>query len=119
MAAYVPPCAEHDDLIAAALRVIEATHYQRPENPHADAEHEYANEQLALAARALTRAVDAKPADDRPIGWDTDATPTEAEATVARVRAFAEDMATWCSPHGVAADYAKRLLAVIDNTKEN
>jgi hypothetical protein len=31
-----------------------------------------------------------------------------------RVRAFAEDMRTWCSPHGVAADYADRLLNVLN-----
>jgi hypothetical protein len=31
------------------------------------------------------------------------------------VRAFAEDMRTWASPHGVAADYAARLLAVLDD----
>lgn len=38
----------------------------------------------------------------------------EANATIGRVRVFAEDMRTWCSPHGVAADYADRLLAVVD-----
>lgn len=37
----------------------------------------------------------------------------QAEATIARVRAFAEDMRTWCSPHGIAADYADRLEAVL------
>lgn len=37
----------------------------------------------------------------------------EAEAAVQRVREFAEDMRTWCSPYGVAADYAKRLLAAL------
>lgn len=30
------------------------------------------------------------------------------------VRAFAADMRTWCSPHGVAADYADRLEAVLN-----
>lgn len=67
---YFPPFTEHDDLIKAALRVISATHYSRPEDPHGDAEHEYAGEQLALAARALVQAVDRKPADDQPIGWN-------------------------------------------------
>jgi hypothetical protein len=31
-----------------------------------------------------------------------------------RVRAFAEDMRTWCSPRNVAADYADRLLGVLN-----
>ncbi|GGX49202.1 hypothetical protein [Streptomyces noursei] len=35
-------------------------------------------------------------------------------AAIDRVRAFAEDMRTWCSPHGIAADYADRLLAVLE-----
>jgi hypothetical protein len=56
---------------AAALRSIAAHHYGRPEDPHADAEDEYASEQLALAARDLVRAVEAMPEDKRPIGWDT------------------------------------------------
>ncbi|RXS84181.1 hypothetical protein EST92_11525 [Streptomyces sp. TM32] len=38
----------------------------------------------------------------------------EAEATLARVREFVVDMRDWCSPRGIAADYADRLLAVID-----
>ena len=33
---------------------------------------------------------------------------------VARIRAFLEDMAGWCSPHGVAADYARRALDALD-----
>lgn len=37
-----------------------------------------------------------------------------AEQQVARVRAFLEDMAGWCSPHGVAADYARRGLDALD-----
>lgn len=40
---------------------------------------------------------------------------TEAlQAQVARIRAFLEDMAGWCSPHGVAADYARRGLDALD-----
>lgn len=40
---------------------------------------------------------------------------TEAlRAQVARIRTFLEDMATWCSPHGVAADYARRGLDALD-----
>lgn len=37
-----------------------------------------------------------------------------ADAQVARIRAFLEDMAGWCSPHGVAADYARRGLDALD-----
>lgn len=69
MSVYHPPVDEHENLIKAALRVIGSTHYQRADDPHADAEQEYAEEQLALAARALTRAVDRKEPDKQPIGW--------------------------------------------------
>jgi hypothetical protein len=34
-----------------------------------DAEREYADELLALAARALVRATDATPPDEQPVGW--------------------------------------------------
>lgn len=34
-------------------------------------------------------------------------------AAVARGRALAEDMRTWCSPHGVAADYAQQVLTAL------
>jgi hypothetical protein len=57
---------------SVALRSIAANHYFRDEDPHADAEAEYAGEQLALAARELVRAVDALPEDKRPIGWDVE-----------------------------------------------
>ena len=39
--------------------------------------------------------------------------PDAAEA-LARVRAFVEDMRDWCSPRGVAKEYADRILAVMD-----
>ena len=73
---YFPPVDEHETVIKAALRVISATHYSRADDPHGDAEHEYAREQLALAARALVAAVDRKPADDQPIGWAMQSQPT-------------------------------------------
>ena len=69
MNAYHPPVDEHETVIKAALRVIGSTHYQRSGDPYADAEQEYAEEQLALAARALVRAVDRKEPDAQPIGW--------------------------------------------------
>jgi hypothetical protein len=69
MSVYYPPVEEHENVIKAALRVIGSTHYQRADDPHADAEAQYAEEQLALAARALVRAVDRKSADEQPIGW--------------------------------------------------
>jgi hypothetical protein len=69
MSVYHPPVEEHENVVKAALRVIGSTHYQRADDPHADAEQEYAEEQLALAARALTQAVDRKDPDEQPIGW--------------------------------------------------
>jgi hypothetical protein len=69
VAEHFPPPNEHDDLIRAALRVIHADHYGREDDPHADAESEYASERLALAARAYVRAVDALPEGELPIGW--------------------------------------------------
>jgi hypothetical protein len=69
MSVYHPPVEEHENVVKAALRVIGSTHYQRADDPHADAEQEYAEEQLALAARALAQAVDRKDPDERPIGW--------------------------------------------------
>lgn len=54
----------------AALRSVAAHHYYEDEDPHSDAAAEHADEQLALAARELVRAVEALPADQRPIGWD-------------------------------------------------
>jgi len=38
----------------------------------------------------------------------------QAEATVARVRALAADMRTWCSYHNIAIDYADRIDAALD-----
>lgn len=69
MSVYYPPVEEHENVIKAALRVIGSTHYQRAEDPYASAEQDYAEEQLALAARALVQAVDRKDADEQPIGW--------------------------------------------------
>lgn len=43
----------------------------------------------------------------------------QAEAAVQRVRDLAEDMRTWCSPHGVAADYAKRIFEALDQPEED
>ena len=49
-------------------------------------------------------------------GWQQRA--EQAEATLQRVRDLAEDMRTWYSPHGVAADYAKRILEALDQPEE-
>lgn len=35
------------------------------------------------------------------------------QATLARVRDLSADMRTWCSPHGIASDYADRLDAAL------
>lgn len=53
----------------AALRAITADRYASESDPHADAESEYADEHLALAARDLVNAVEALPDDKKPIGW--------------------------------------------------
>lgn len=53
----------------AALHSIAAHHYYADEDPHSDAAAEHADEQLALAARDLVRAVEALPGHQRPIGW--------------------------------------------------
>lgn len=42
----------------------------------------------------------------------------ELRAQVAAVRKFAGEMRDFCSPHGVAADYADRLLEAMDRAKE-
>jgi hypothetical protein len=52
--------------------------------------------------------------------WANDADPAGATITpehhaVHAIRAFAEDMHGWCSPHGVAALYADQLLTALDN----
>lgn len=38
--------------------------------------------------------------------------------TLERTRTLVEDMRTWCSPHGVAKDYADRILEVMDQKPE-
>lgn len=38
----------------------------------------------------------------------------QAEAAVARLQALAEDMRTWCSPHGIAVTYAQRIEEAIN-----
>jgi hypothetical protein len=69
MNAYWPPNTEQTKLINAVLRTIQADHYSRENDPHLDAEREYAAEQLALAARELVRAVDALSEKGQPVGW--------------------------------------------------
>jgi hypothetical protein len=69
MSFYYAPVAENETVVKAALRVVTATHYAREDDPHADADHEHSQEQLALAARALVEAVDKLPEDKQPIGW--------------------------------------------------
>ena len=40
------------------------------------------------------------------------------QAENAAARKFADDMSGFCSPHGVAADYADRLVEAMDRAKE-
>jgi hypothetical protein len=49
------------------LRALSAERGQ--DDAHYAAELDYSYEQLALAARELTRATDALPAGKRPVGW--------------------------------------------------
>lgn len=42
----------------------------------------------------------------------------QAEREVAAARRFAAEMRDFCSPHGVAADYADRLVEAMDRAKE-
>jgi hypothetical protein len=58
----------HEHVLTAALRVLRAERAPASD-PHGDAEHEYASEQLALAARALTQATSALPPGRQPVGW--------------------------------------------------
>lgn len=57
-----------DNLLLAALRVLASR--VAPELADAAAEAEYASDMLAHAARELTRATDALPAERRPVAWD-------------------------------------------------
>jgi hypothetical protein len=118
--AYWPPATEQTKLINAALRTIQADHYSREDDPHWDAEREYAAEQLALAAGELVRAVGVLPEGGRPIGWNEPTTEEAAalQAELRRLRAveraayvYADDLDDYCSPHGVPARYAKELRA--------
>ena len=54
-------------LIRAALRCVQAD--MADEHAHADAECQYADEQLALAARDLARAMEGLPPHQQPVGW--------------------------------------------------
>lgn len=71
MSLYPSPQPQTYRLMSAVLRQIQANHYSDEASPHWGAEREYSAEQVALAARALVRAVDALPENQRPIGWDT------------------------------------------------
>lgn len=94
MSSYPVPTGQHDRLIRAALRSLAADNYPNENDPHADAESEYASEQLALAARELARAVDQLPEEQQPIGWDK-ATEPKPAAPVA---------ALWTGPDGTIYD---------------
>jgi hypothetical protein len=95
MGTYWPPITEHEAVVASSLRVITADHYNRASNPYADAESEHAAEQLALAARDLTRAVNAKPADIQPIGWTKTAEQTDSVRHVYLDTEFMRDDLTY------------------------
>lgn len=60
--------APQHELIRAALRCLTVDH-ARSDDANSDADAEYAYEQLALAARDLTEAVERLEPTDRPVGW--------------------------------------------------
>jgi len=57
-----------------------------------------------------------RPEDDDPEALRERA--ERAEREVAAARQFAAEMRDFCSPHGVATDYADRLVEVMDRAKE-
>jgi hypothetical protein len=56
-----------DRMLRAALRCLSAQF--GPETADTAADAEYADDELALAARDLTAATEALPSDHRPAGW--------------------------------------------------
>jgi len=38
----------------------------------------------------------------------------QGDIAITRVRALADDMETWCSPHGISVEYAKRIREALD-----
>jgi hypothetical protein len=59
-----------EELVKAAIRCITSDYA----DPSADSasQAEYADEQLAIAARNLAEATEALPASQRPVGWHTE-----------------------------------------------
>ncbi|MER8002965.1 hypothetical protein [Streptomyces sp. NPDC095613] len=99
--------AEHGDEMRLDIHVS---------TPAADAEVERLREQLAHAEAELTRLHDAESADAAAGSYAGRA--EEAEAAIARVRALANAMSNWCSPHGVATDYAARIHEALNPPTE-
>ena len=63
-------------VLTAALRLLTAERrldrVQDDGDASAEAQYDYATEQLALAAQALTRATDALPPEEQPVGWNNE-----------------------------------------------
>jgi hypothetical protein len=74
----------------------------------AEARAKVAELEREMAARAKAREVDDRWTDR------VDRENDQLRAQVARVRALAADMRTWCSPHGIATDYADRIVEALD-----
>lgn len=73
MPTYWPPADQQNSVITSALRVIQVDDgYSNPSEVHQESDREYAAGQLAFAARSLVRSVNAKPADEQPLGWRPD-----------------------------------------------
>jgi hypothetical protein len=67
-------------------------------------------EQLTVRAEGVERSVQLLTTDLLKVAQQRD----QAEATVARVRALAADMRTWCSRNNIAVDYAQRIDDALD-----
>lgn len=73
-----------ETVLTAADRLTRA--YNAEPHAHSDAEIEYSQELLALAARDLHLATEALPRNDRPVGWNTHRRPHQARLDVSLTR---------------------------------
>ncbi|HEX8808173.1 MAG TPA: hypothetical protein VF760_04170 [Xanthobacteraceae bacterium] len=70
---------------------------------------------ISLDDGSIEYGADYQPDEAARTFWEAmSSTYSDAVAANKRIRAYLEDMAGWCSPHGVAADYAQRGLDALD-----
>jgi hypothetical protein len=82
----------------------------QPELDQRDAEIKRLREELEAAGDLAGRQRE----DHRAEIAEAEAQIRAADAAIARVKALAEDMRTWCSPHGIAGTYAQRIEEAIE-----